>query len=294
LAELRAEGEEAAPWRAEFDQSYSRLLGASSLISADFRSVRQSLRAGGADRAGRNVELRQKYLDLLEGAPTGRLYEDPPISPLPAPAYDPEVRQIRRDWPSLAQTMIGTVRMRNIRILAEQILEDGIAGDFLEAGVWRGGACIYMRGILDAHSDAGRTVFVAASFAGLPQPDQDRYPADAGDPHHTLKELAVSLEDVKNNFAPCGLLDERVIFLNGWFMDTLPSSRPSNARACRSRTSASSSTRPARPGCPRPSISTRSEDNRRLRMANHRRLGYPGVLLWYRLGWRHCVALRVV
>jgi len=32
----------------------------------------------------------------------------------------------------------------------------------------------------------------------------------------------------------------------------------------------------------------------RLRMANFRHLGYPGVLLWYRLGWRHCVALRVV
>jgi len=113
--------------------------------------------------------------------------------------------------------MIGTVRMRNIRILAEQILEDGIAGDFLEAGVWRGGACIYMRGILDAHSDAGRTVFVADSFAGLPQPDQDRYPADAGDPHHTWKKLAVSLEDVKNNFAPlwlarrAGHLSERLV-----------------------------------------------------------------------------------
>jgi len=223
VAELGAEGEEAAPWRAELDQSYSRLLGATSLISADLRSVRQSLRAGGADRAGRSVELRHKYLDLLEGALTGRLYGDPPISPLPAPAYDPGVRQIGRDWPSLAQTMIGTVRMRNIRILAEQILEDGIAGDFLEAGVWRGGACIYMRGILDAHADAGRTVFVADSFAGLPQPDQDRYPADAGDPHHTFKELAVSLEDVKNNFAHYGLLDEQVVFLKGWFKDTLPS-----------------------------------------------------------------------
>ncbi len=222
VAELEAAPEEAAAWRPELDQAYSRLLGATSLISADLKSLRQSLRADGPVVSGRGIELRQKYLDLLEGALTGCLYEDPPISPLPAPAYDPEVRQIGRDWPSLAQTMIGTVRMRNIRTLAEQVIEDGIAGDFLEAGVWRGGACIYMRGILDAHGDTERKVFVADSFAGLPEPDPDRYPVDAGDPHHTFKELAISLDDVKKNFAQYGLLDDRLVFLEGWFEDTLP------------------------------------------------------------------------
>jgi len=176
-----------------------------------------------AECASRRVELRQKYLDLLENALTGRLFKDPPISPSTDLAYDAGVRHIGRDWPSLAQTMIGTVRMGNIRTLAEQVIEEGIAGDFLEAGVWRGGACIYMRGILDAHAETGRKVFVADSFAGLPEPDPDRYPADAGDPHHTIKELSVPLEEVKKNFAQYGLLDDRVVFLNGWFEDTLPS-----------------------------------------------------------------------
>jgi len=221
--DLYAQLEKATTWRAELDHSYCRLLGATSLISADVKGLRQSLRARGADEAVRDVELRQRYLDLLESALTGHLYGDPSISPWGAAGYDPEVRQIGRDWPSLAQTMIGTVRMRNIRTLAEQILEDGIAGDFLEAGVWRGGACIYMRGILGAHADSGRTVFVADSFAGLPKPDQDLYPADANDPHHTVKELVIPLEDVKKNFAHYGLLDNQVVFLEGWFKDTLPS-----------------------------------------------------------------------
>jgi predicted O-methyltransferase YrrM len=35
--------------------------------------------------------------------------------------------------------------------------------------------------------------------------------------------LAVSREDVERNFAKYGLLDDRVVFLQGWFKDTLPS-----------------------------------------------------------------------
>jgi O-methyltransferase len=35
--------------------------------------------------------------------------------------------------------------------------------------------------------------------------------------------LAVSLEEVQNNFRRYGLLDDQVRFLKGWFRDTLPS-----------------------------------------------------------------------
>jgi O-methyltransferase len=45
---------------------------------------------------------------------------------------------------------------------------------------------------------------------------------DAGDPHWTFAELAVSLDEVRANFARYGLLDEQVRFLPGWFRDTLP------------------------------------------------------------------------
>jgi hypothetical protein len=160
------------------------------------------------------------YLDLLERALTGMLSKDTAISPW-SEGYDPEVRLIGRDWPSTAQTMIGLARMRNLRVLAEQVIQDGIPGDMLEAGVWRGGACILMRGVLAAHGVTNRLVWVADSFTGLPPPDPD-YPADAGDRHSTVDALRVSTEEVQANFRCFSLLDGQVRFLEGWFADTLP------------------------------------------------------------------------
>jgi hypothetical protein len=102
------------------------------------------------------------------------------------------------------------------------MLMDDIDGDFIETGVWRGGACIYMKAILDAHGDQRRRVFVADSFQGLPRPNAAEYPSDKGDIHHTYPQLAVSRQDVEDNFRRYGLLDDRVVFLEGWFKDTLP------------------------------------------------------------------------
>jgi O-methyltransferase len=79
-----------------------------------------------------------------------------------------------------------------------------------------------MRGILDAHCDPIRRVFVADSFNGLPPPNPDAYVADAGDVHHRVAALSVSRHTVEENFRRYGLLDDRVVFLEGWFKDTLP------------------------------------------------------------------------
>jgi macrocin-O-methyltransferase TylF-like protien len=172
------------------------------------------------DTADKTARLRDLYLDLLQDCLLGLIYEDPGLTPT-GERYDAQLRELGRDWPSQAHTMIGSRRMKNLRTLVEQVLHDVIPGDFIETGVWRGGACIYMRGILHAFNEQGRCVWVADSFAGLPPPDSERYPADAGDRHYTIKQLAIPLETVKANFAKYGLLDDQVRFVPGWFKDTL-------------------------------------------------------------------------
>ena len=79
-----------------------------------------------------------------------------------------------------------------------------------------------MRAILAVYGAQNRRVFVADSFAGLPKPDLERYPQDKGDTLYKQNFLAVSQEQVAANFKKYGLLDDQVVFLKGWFKDTLP------------------------------------------------------------------------
>lgn len=185
-------------------------------------NARATLRGGGGPRAGGGTGATPLYLDLIERCLTGTLDGDASISPWAPGGFDPATRAIGRDWPASAATMIGTARMRNLRMLLERALAEGVPGDFIETGVWRGGACIYARAILAAHGDEERRVFVADSFCGLPPPSDQLYPADAGDTHHTQEALAISRSEVEENFRRYHLLDERVVFLEGWFKDTLP------------------------------------------------------------------------
>ncbi len=133
-----------------------------------------------------------------------------------------DARQNGSIWPSYAHTMIGTKRMKNIRACVETALADNVPGDLIETGVWRGGCCIFMRGILAVHGVKDRRVFVADSFQGLPPPDAANYPKDSGDTFFVHDYLSVSRKDVERNFAKYGLLDAQVVFLEGWFKDTLP------------------------------------------------------------------------
>jgi hypothetical protein len=165
---------------------------------------------------------RALYLDLIERCLLNTIYEDPPADKWSKKIFDAAKRENGRDWPSQAHTMIGRKRMANLRTVVETALSEGIPGDLIETGVWRGGACIYMRAILAAYGDTKRKVFVADSFEGLPRPNASKYPADAGDPFHKYKQLAVSIEQVRDNFSKYGLLDDQVVFLRGWFKDTLP------------------------------------------------------------------------
>jgi O-methyltransferase len=118
--------------------------------------------------------------------------------------------------------MVGMARLDNLQQAAETVLKENIPGDLIETGVWRGGSCILMKAVLSAYGDSTRRVFVADSFQGLPPPDTSKSPADTGDKHHVHEFLEVSKEQVEENFRKYGLLDGRVVFLKGWFKDTLP------------------------------------------------------------------------
>ncbi|HZI84705.1 MAG TPA: TylF/MycF family methyltransferase [Casimicrobiaceae bacterium] len=177
------------------------------------------------DSSMEREELGDLYLDLLRNCLTGLVYDDPPLewSGVGLRPFDRRKREDGLDWPARAHSMIGAKRMLQLQRAAEIVIDGGVPGDFIETGVWRGGACILMRAVLKVHGVTDRRVWVADSFRGLPPPRPDRYPVDRGDHLHTIRALAVSVEAVRANFARYGLLDDQVAFLEGWFRDTLPS-----------------------------------------------------------------------
>jgi O-methyltransferase len=119
------------------------------------------------------------------------------------------------------ETMIGMGGMNNIQECAAEVIRNKVPGDFVEAGVWRGGAVIFMRALLKVYGEEERLVWAFDSYAGLPKPDVERYPADRGDQLWS-HSLDVSLEEVKRNFQKYDMLDDRVRFVKGWFRDTIP------------------------------------------------------------------------
>lgn len=193
------------------------------------------------------MSARDRYVDLLMGCLTRELFLDEethdvdlaswsgPGSPdelkaaLRANGWrvtrkggDPSKRDDGNDWPPTAETMVGRQRLANVRSAVETVLDEGVPGDLIETGVWRGGVTILMRGILEAWGDTDRRVWVADSFEGLPAPNVEDYPDDAGHDMSGVPTLMVGADRVRANFDRYGLLDDQVRFLEGWFADTLP------------------------------------------------------------------------
>lgn len=160
------------------------------------------------DETIRNMFLTENYIPSVSTI----------IEIIKSPVF--EVRNNGLDWPERAHTMIGLKRLNNLHESLDYIRENNIAGDFIETGVWRGGASIFMSYYNELYN-MKRKVFVVDSFEGLPVPDITKYPVDLGDTHHQVDFLKVSIEEVKNNFALYDVLTEHVIFIKGWFSETL-------------------------------------------------------------------------
>ncbi|MDP2962547.1 MAG: TylF/MycF/NovP-related O-methyltransferase [Sulfurimicrobium sp.] len=156
----------------------------------------------------RNGVTTNLYLELLKNVLTDQIN------------HPSEARLEGTDWPENGFTMIGLKRLENIQKCATEVLKQNIEGDFLEAGVWKGGASIFMRAILKSLEIHDKSVWLADSFQGLPPPNP-AYPADKDDTHYQFEDLAVSLEQVKRNFQAFDLLDGQVKFIEGWFHESL-------------------------------------------------------------------------
>ena len=141
------------------------------------------------------------YAYLAEMSITGSLMDEVP-NLMGLARYDFRIRANGQDWPAAGHTMVGHMRLRNVREALMRVVRDGVPGGFAELGVWRGGTCIYARLLLNMlHAreslSANRTVYLFDVFGQLVSYGSNK------------NVLAVSLDQVLHNFDKYGLLPER-------------------------------------------------------------------------------------
>lgn len=178
------------------------------------------------------MTLADRYIDLVCRSVTDLLHHEitamDPNDPTDLYIVDRARREQGRDLPAYGETMIGLQRAQHLARSVGQILDQGIPGDLIEAGAWRGGAAIVMRAVLVARAldDQGdlrlasaqishlRRVVIADSFRGMPA-----NPNDLADPHAILAVPRTQVEAALDRY---GLLDDRIEIVEGWFAETLP------------------------------------------------------------------------
>ena len=117
-------------------------------------------------------------------------------------------------------TCLRKAQLDNLHDCIQTVLQEKIPGDFIEAGVYKGGAVIFMAGMLRSLGIEDRTVWVSDSFSGIPVTAKNENIEDFVD--QWKDRFEASFEEVQANFRRYDLLDNRVMFLKGFFSDTLP------------------------------------------------------------------------
>ena len=173
------------------------------------------------------------YLETIKEFVSGVVYNDAELSVYPVLRRKPNTAALNKasrnegnDWTYAGDTMTGTKRLNNVYNLLKDVTSNGIEGDYIETGVWRGGSSVYAKAILtvleiDQEPDVPRRVsYVCDSFKGLPPGDRSLDKEDQK--WDSTPYLEVPAEIVANNFIKYGLLDSNVVFARGFFNETMP------------------------------------------------------------------------
>lgn len=165
--------------------------------------------------------LRSRYLDLLKRALTNYLYlgEEQGFARWSSTDhYDKAASAWRIGPESRPATLLNQGQLDLLERCVLDLEARGIAGDYIEAGIWRGGAVAFLRGLLDAHGIAERKIYGADSFDGIPK--NTKFAHDPVD--RWTDRWSASRPEVEGLLRRFGLLDERVVLVEGLFADTLP------------------------------------------------------------------------
>jgi O-methyltransferase len=122
----------------------------------------------------------------------------------------PHLRLIRQ------YSLLSTFHLLYLEELCRRVGEEGIPGDLVECGVYRGGSA----GILgrEAMRSPTRRLWLFDAFAGMPAPSEHD---DAG-AHAIARGFVGSEDDTRYVLDRLGIPPDRYTLVVGWLEDTLP------------------------------------------------------------------------
>lgn len=134
-------------------------------------------------------------------------------------------------------TMTSVERMYALYSAVRHLISSGIAGDFVECGVWRGGSAMMMALTALSMGEADRTIWLYDTFSGMTAPDVYDVQAMSGTSASSI--LAANLRDEANPFwgiAPRAVVEvnlastawpkDRLRLIEGDVLETLPANMP--------------------------------------------------------------------
>ena len=123
----------------------------------------------------------------------------------------------------------GYLRMRNLQCLMQHVRDSGVPGDFVECGIWRGGAVLFMASFVQAYN-LSRTVWGFDSFMGVPSVSSGvRDVVNDRGWRDNNTDLTVSLAQVRSHMDTYNL-KHRIRLVPGWFKDSIPTQQGTFAR----------------------------------------------------------------
>jgi len=165
--------------------------------------------------------MKEAYLSLLLMALTGSLTDEAGACDVFSKggcsvvrSFDPVERMKGNDWPPWGQTMVGHLRLLNVRTAIEDTVKNNVPGDFVELGTWRGGTCIFAKAIFNVMGETSRKVHLFDAFEKI-----QSYDTTQG---NFVDFLAATQDSVSHNFQKFGVLDDNVEFHKGLFKNTVP------------------------------------------------------------------------
>ncbi len=133
-------------------------------------------------------------------------------------------------------TLTTPERIASLVNAVRYVVENKIAGDIVECGVWKGGSSMAAMETLIQLNDTSRDIYLYDTFEGMSEPTENDKIFSGDSATSMLKSSDIddsnsvwcysSIDEVKSNVNTIGYPESRVHFVKGKVEDTIPKNNP--------------------------------------------------------------------